>query len=634
MKKQEEQGKRVIKSFLKGLKINKIMTVTEWAEQNRYLSSDISAEGGLYRVSRTPYFREIMDALSETSTKQRVVVMMGSQLGKSEAGNNFIGYSIDQVGGSIMVVQPTEDAVKKFLRQRIDPMIENCPSLIDKFKRNYKKMVDNTTQKDYIGGTITLSYSTSASTLASTPVKILFLDEIDRFVEDVGNEGDPVNLAIRRTSTFVDRKILMVSTPTLEHKSKIYKEYLKGDCKHFYMTCPHCEDDRFEFQKENFHYKTTADGETYDEHFTCPVCSGVITESQKFNLVKNGRWIATQTAKDDKIASYYLNSAYSLLGYSWHELSSEIEEGKNDDDKYKTVENTLWGLPYRENVLDTIGTQELIDIRVNNDDTYDDKLEDDEIYINMTVDTQDDRLCYLITSYNNKNVRKVLKYGELYGDINNGDLFKVLDTLAATRFFYRNDPNRYLPISSVLIDSGGHYTSTIYKMVNSRGIQWKAIKGFNHGPIYKESDNAYLNTDASGKPFANSKKLTLLNVFLGKKNILASLKISDPKQDGYIHMDYKKLEPVFFDMVTSEYIIRKRKNGIYVDEFKKDKERNEALDLLCYSYCDVKARGILDLADENIERYKQIHAKYLDGVEAKPQTNKTGRKIIQPDWAR
>lgn len=626
----------ILKNFKNGFKINEILTVTQWSEKNRYLSSDISAEGGLYRVSRTPYFEQIMNDLSENSTKQKVVVMMGAQLGKSEAGNNFLGYCVDQIGGSIMVVQPTEDAVKKFLRQRIDPMIENCPSLLDKFKKNDgKKMIDNTTQKDFIGGTLTFAYSTSASTLASTPVKFLFLDEVDRFKEDVGNEGDPVNLAIRRTSTFVDKKILMVSTPTLEHKSKIYKEFLKGDCQHFIMQCPYCKQEELEFLKENFDYKVNKNGETFEEGFLCNVCKNKIYEKQKFNLVKNGKWKSTVVATDKKVASYYLNSAYSLLGFSWSDLAKEVEEAKYDDEKNKAVENTLWGLPFKENVLDTIDSQELLDIRIRNEDEYGDFLNDDDLYINMCVDTQDNRMCYVIVVYNNKGRKKILRYDEIYGDVASDNMFKILDGIAANKFYYNNNKNEYLTISKILVDSGGHYTSEIYEQINKRDKRWCAIKGYNNGPFYKESENTYLQTDENGKPFAGAKKLVLLNVFNGKKHILNSLKVENFEENNYIHINFKKFDITFFDMLTSEVIVRKRKNGIFVDEFKKIKDRNEALDLMCYSYCDLKSTGLLDLADENIEKYKKINVKYEENGENLGNLDENytvKRQIIQPDF--
>lgn len=615
----------ILDFFAKGFEVKEILTVTEWAERYRYLSSDISAEGGLYRVSRTPYFKQIMDDLSDTSRVRQVSVMAGAQLGKSEAGNNFLGYIIDRQGGSVMVVQPTEDSVKKFLRQRIEPMIDNCHSIKRKFdKSDDKRKIDNTSQKDFTGGTLTLAYSTSAATLASTPVKYLFLDEVDRFKMDVGNEGDAFTLALRRTNTFSDKKILAVSTPTLEHNSRIYEEYLKGDQNHYFMTCPHCSNDEFEFTKDNFKYEIDKN-DFKNIGFQCNACGRLITEKYKSNMVKNGRWKPTNPSPQKNHKSYYINSAYSLLGYGWNDLAQEVDNAKGDDDRQKSVINTLWGLPYKENVIDSTTSEELVATRVDNDDIYpENKLNKNVVYLNMTVDTQDNRLCYAIVAYTNK-TRYVLKYDEIYGDVGSDHIFKIIDQIADAKFYYEDD-NKFMKVKKILVDSGGHYTTEIYNQVNKRDSRWVAIKGVNTGMNYRESDNTYLSVDQNGKPFVGSKKLVLLNVMNGKKHILSALKKTNLEDLNYIHIDHSRFDITFFDMLTSEIITRKSKNGILVDEFKKIKDRNEALDLLCYSYLDAKTTGIFDLSDENIEKYKELTTqKDMNNAQ---NNNKPQRRII------
>jgi hypothetical protein len=89
-------------------------TVSQWADSNRMLSSKASSEPGPWRTDRTPYLRQIMDDLSARSTVQEVVVMFAAQLGKSETGNNWLGYIIDNEPGPVMVVQPTTDMAKRF----------------------------------------------------------------------------------------------------------------------------------------------------------------------------------------------------------------------------------------------------------------------------------------------------------------------------------------------------------------------------------------------------------------------------------------------------------------------------------------------------------------------------------------
>ena len=60
------------------------LTVSEWAERNRFLSVETAAESGLWRTSRTPYLREVMDAFNDPRVKH-IVFVAASQVGKALA---------------------------------------------------------------------------------------------------------------------------------------------------------------------------------------------------------------------------------------------------------------------------------------------------------------------------------------------------------------------------------------------------------------------------------------------------------------------------------------------------------------------------------------------------------------------
>ena len=88
-------------AFHAGLRPDPLLTVSEWADRYRMLSQTASAEPGRWRTERTPYLREIMDSLSPTSGVEKVVFMKGAQVGGTEAGNNWIGYVIDQAQSAL-----------------------------------------------------------------------------------------------------------------------------------------------------------------------------------------------------------------------------------------------------------------------------------------------------------------------------------------------------------------------------------------------------------------------------------------------------------------------------------------------------------------------------------------------------
>lgn len=71
------------RAWREGLTPDPLLTVSEWADKHRVLSSKAASEPGRWRTSRTPYLREIMDCLSPMSPIERVVFMKGAQVGVS-----------------------------------------------------------------------------------------------------------------------------------------------------------------------------------------------------------------------------------------------------------------------------------------------------------------------------------------------------------------------------------------------------------------------------------------------------------------------------------------------------------------------------------------------------------------------
>ena len=157
----------VITKVLAGMKPPDDLTVTEWAEKNRRLSTEASAEPGPWRTDRTPYLREPMDAFTDPRV-HRIVMVAASQVGKSEFLNNTIGYIIDEDPGSILFVHPTTIDAKEYSKLRIAPMIRDCPTLKKKVADPKSRDSGNTIlQKTYPGGILTMCGSTEAHALAA-----------------------------------------------------------------------------------------------------------------------------------------------------------------------------------------------------------------------------------------------------------------------------------------------------------------------------------------------------------------------------------------------------------------------------------------------------------------------------------
>ena len=101
-----------------------IMTVSQWADAERRLSAESSAEAGRWNTDRAPYQREILDAVNNPECEE-VVIMSSAQVGKTELILNTIGYYIDYDPAPILVVNPTIEMAQTFSKDRLAPMIRD-----------------------------------------------------------------------------------------------------------------------------------------------------------------------------------------------------------------------------------------------------------------------------------------------------------------------------------------------------------------------------------------------------------------------------------------------------------------------------------------------------------------------------
>lgn len=357
-----------------GLQPAAIISVSEWADQYRVLSKSASAEPGRWNTSRTPYLRGVMDALSPSDPTQVVVFVKSTQIGGSECGNNWVGSIIDQAMGPTMIVLPTSSAAKKSSKTRVTPMLEDSPRLHGKVRDAKSRSSGNTTLvKEFPGGVLIFAGANSATDLKSSPVRNLFMDEIEEYPSDVDGQGDPEALAEKRTDTFPMRKIFKVSTPTIVD-GRIDRAWHASDQRRYFVPCPHCGHEQI-LQFERLRWETrkrweviNADGEILEAEpnapgaverdlgellsvwYECVSCEKQIFEHDKPGMLAGGRWIA-QNPGPDRAAGFKISALYSPIGWvSWRQIVLAWLEAQRDTSgiKLKTFTNTVLGEPYAE----------------------------------------------------------------------------------------------------------------------------------------------------------------------------------------------------------------------------------------------------------------------------------------------
>lgn len=563
-------------AFIEGLRPDPNYTVSTWADANRVLSQKASAEPGRWRTERTPYLREIMDELSPSSPSQRVVLMAGAQIGKSETGNNWLGFVIHHAPGPMLLVQPTVETAKRFSKQRLAPMIDETPILKERIADNKSRDASNSMMaKEFQGGVLLITGANSATGLRSMPIRYLFLDEIDAYPLDVDGEGDPIQLAEKRTTTFARRKVYMCSTPTVKDISRIEREFLRSDQRKYFVPCPHCG------HKQHLRWAQLkwTDDDPQTATYACEECGALIDERHKSDMLAAGEWRPTSHG-DGKTAGFHINSLYSPLGWkSWAEIVAEFQQAKGDAALLKTFVNTVLGETWEEEYATKLGAD---DLKSRVEFYTPGVIPSRALAVTAGVDVQDNRLAVKLVGWGRDEEGWVLDHMEIYGDPAQPHVWQQLDEIILKPVAH--ELAQPVKITATAIDSGGHFTAEVYAYCRDRKAHnVLAVKGQSQRgkpPIGKPSK---VDLNWKGRTIKSGAEVYPVGSDTIKSTIFSRLKLNVPGP-GYLHF-HAELPSDYFDQLTAEKQITRYVKGFPVREWvKKSGARNEALDCAVYAY--------------------------------------------------
>ena len=601
------------------------MTVSQWAEKYRILSRESAAEAGPWRNSRTPYMVEIMDAFDDPRVHDLSVVAM-SQTGKSELELNIIGKIIHQDPAPILYIQPDLTEARKFSTVRIAPMIRDCKVLRERVADVKSRDTRNTIlQKSFPGGMLTMVGSQTPSALASMPVKNVIGDEIDRWALSAGSEGDPWELAEKRTTTFYNAKRVAVSTPTTKGVSRIADLFEKGTQDKWYSRCPHCGAwHEVLFFDIKFDFETIKNGRKLNYrlnsvNWCCPSCGCLSTEKEMRDAP--AKWVAEnpEAIKRGR-RSFWVNAFFSPWR-SWDEICIKFLEVRKDPQQLKVFYNTVLGQLWEdrgdlEDEDTYLARREDYGIREDNTPV---ELPEGVLVLTCGVDTQDDRLEYEVVGWGRYGESWGIKKGIIMGDPNDDAPWLRLDDVIAHVYRFAN--GRGLTISLTCVDSGGHKTQSVYRHCRDRlSKRVFAIKGQGGDGIPFTKPPSKVKIVVNGVAIGQT-WLYSLGVDAGKAEIMAALKVQEagPKYCHFPKGSEQGYDLAFFNGLLSERLVMKSERGRtrWVWEKIIGHERNEALD--CRNYA-LAALRILDPDMDAVERrLKGLGSKAQDQPQAAPQ---------------
>lgn len=599
------------------------LTVSDWADRYRMLSSESSSEPGRWHTDRAPYQREIMNAFTAPGV-HKVIVMSCSQIGKSDIMNNVIGRFAHLAPAPILMIQPIIEMAQDYSKSRIAPMIRDTKVLNEIFRDVKSRDGGNTIlSKLFPGGRLIMGGANSPAGLASRPIQILLADEVDRFPDSAGTEGDPVDLAAKRMTTFWNWTMGLFSTPTILGESRIAAEYISGTQEEWQHQCPNCgEWHLITHRSMEVETDTIKDrkGKNHEHvkgvKWICPDCGFTFT-ADEMRRAKQKYIAKNPTALRNGARSFFVN-CWSSPWLDWKMVMQEWIDAKGDPEREKVVVNTRFGEPYEQQ----INTTEIDHLLLRREE-YPAELPDGVLLLTAAVDTQDNRLEYEIDGWGDGDETWSIVKGVIPGIPDSPDVWKQLDMILDRKYFFK-DGKTGLKVARTFIDSGGHYTNEVkkYCYVN-RYKQRFAIKGMGIPGV--DIIHKYSTQQIKGLP---GKTVIVVDVGVDacKQYVMDRLTIDQPgpkfhhfpldkKGSDNELMARRGFDQIYFRGLLSEAKTPKKKNGrvVWAWEPISKNIRNEPFDLKVYNFaCKTSI-------DPDYSRYKET----LHGAQSsKPKERK------------
>lgn len=558
-------------AFLRYLRVRKPVPLSAWADEHRIIGDGAGPEPGRWRTERTPYMRAIMDAVTSPSVTE-VVMCTGVQLGKTELLLNTVCYYVQYDPSPILLVEPSEDLARDIGQDRIDAMITASPELRPLFgldaecRKSTKTGRLKLDTKRFPGGFLKLASAASPTALKSRPIRVILCDEVDTFPPR--SDGNAVDMAIARASNFVDRKVLLTSTPGTLASSEIWRRL--GHCARYeyHIPCPHCGA-ASAWSWSMVHWD---DDDPATARMECPACGGVIRDGScaPYPLLARGEWVCVSGDPSDGHLGFHLPGLYS----PWMSLSGMVSEWlaathARDVDRLRTFIQDRLAEPWderppawHERTSDQAG------------DRFEDSPDHTAVrYLTAGVDVQRDRVEISVWGFGPNMESWAVSHTVFTGDPLATTVWQHVREFLATPVEMKD--GRQGRIYAACIDSGdGYSTQMVYRFCAPlEKFRVVAVKGVGGERVPLVSPPT--RTASFRSPLYRLGVDRLKQVIYDRLNL-------GTVGPGYIHIP-RELSTEFWEQLTAESPETVVEHGKQVTRWKQHRPRNEALDCAVYA---------------------------------------------------
>lgn len=570
--------------------------VSKWAEANRVLP-DSNSIPGPWRNSVTPYLVEIMDAFSDEMVEE-IIFVKPTQVGGTSAMENMLASAIAQDPAPAMCVYPSDDLAERTVESKLDPMIKSCKVLAAKYRINDSKKL----ALKFADMTVWLTGANSPADLASTNIRYLFMDEVDKFPGASKKEADPVSLAKERTKTFFNRKIFMASTPTLK-TGHIWKAKEAADVeKHYFVPCPHCGA-FIELKFAQIKWPSKEDvPESADRAematYVCQECGCVVTDQDKGKMLAAGRWKPVrQKTQHPKSVAFWMNTLYSPFT-RFSDIAREFMRSKDDPELLHNFANSWLAEPWEDTKLKTNAEM----VMEHQTETPEWTLPPWTKLVTGGIDVQENCLYWTIRAWGDYMTSQNISHGQA---LSMGEVERIMNTELTM-------PNgEKVMVNLALMDSGDQ-TEDVYEFCALNSDWALPCKG-----TTTMLSHYRLSTVNKAGSRANGMTLVLVDGGKYKDQIAARMR----KENGTgAWMVYQGCDLDYAEQVTAEHKITERSGGKEVQRWvlKTSHADNHYLDCEVYAAAAADVLGVRNLYLQN--RVEENAQEVKKRAEPKPDT--------------
>ena len=560
------------------------LTVSEFADAELVVPTGPQA-GTKWRTDFAPYQRGILDAFSEPGV-EHVVVMGSSQWGKTSIALNLVAYHVVHDPCPILVVEPTRDPMAKdFSKNRLDPLIAATPALQERFSKKRARDSSNTTYlKTFQGGLLAIAGANSAASLASRSIRLLVLDEIDRYPPQLRGEGNTIQIALKRTVTYgTRRRVLMLSSPTMVH-APIDAWFQRGDQRRYHVPCVACGA-MHAYEWANVRWE---DDDPSSARIYCPECGYGMDDAERIAVLDDGEWRAGVDGERG-LVSFHMWEAYSpfskLQEMAAGFVRARAQQKAGDASEMHTWQNTTLGQPVQHDTGEGVEPIALMLRR----ESYAAPAPEGVACITMGVDTQDDRLEALVVGWGPGEESWIIDRQLLPGDTSQPEPWAMLDRLLSHE--YKHASGQRIPIQATCIDSAGHRTKEVYEYCRRNGARRV------YATIGRAGDRVIVSSPSRPQRGRGGRKVPLytIGVDAAKATLVSRMALTE-RGPGYIHIPHEDwADEELCAQLTSERLVTRWHHGVPKTQWRNFRPRNEMLD------CAVLALAALRLLNPDLE---------------------------------